>query len=308
VTEIVENLQQDGARIVRLRSEHLEVDVAPQVGGRIVGIRHLGSGHEFLWRNSRLRLECQPPGSEYDPNFYGGIDELLPTDIPETIDGVACPDHGELWTRNLDWRIDGQALVLEAELPQFGLTYQRRMRLRADSPHVDFEYRLTNPTGVERHFLWKLHAALAVVAGDVIDCPARQAQVVDLAYSRFGTLSPFAWPHIEGQRADIVPPKNGTVDFFYLFDLEAGRLAWKRASQGLKFEYTFDTAVFPFAWLFASYGGFAGHYTAVLEPCTTMPLSVGEAMRTGRCSRLLPAETLDTKVSLYAGPYEQRED
>lgn len=51
----------------------------------------------------------------------------------------------------------------------------RIVRLRADSPHVDFEYRLTNPTGTERHFLWKLHAALAVEAGDVIDCPARQA-------------------------------------------------------------------------------------------------------------------------------------
>jgi hypothetical protein len=313
VTEIVDSLRQDGSRIVRLRSEHLEVDVAPEVGGRIVGIRHRGSGHEFLWRNSRLRLEPQPPGSEYDPNFYGGIDELLPNDIPETIDGVAGPDHGELWTRSLAWRIDGQTLVLEGELPRCGLTYERRMRLRGDSPHVDFQYRLTNPTGAERHFLWKLHAALAVAAGDVIDCPARQAQVVDLAYSRFSTLSPFAWPHIEGQRADLVPAQNGTVDFFYLFDLAAGRMAWKRESappglrraspsRPLRFEYTFDTEVFPCVWLFASYGGFDGHYTVVLEPCTTMPISVAEAIRHGRCGRLASGEVLETEVSLYAGP------
>ncbi|NUQ63187.1 MAG: DUF5107 domain-containing protein [Pirellulales bacterium] len=313
MTEIVDSLQQDGLRIVRLRSEHLEVDVAPQVGGRIVGIRHLGSGHEFLWRNSRLRLERCRPGSEYDPNFYGGIDELLPNDIPETIGGVACPDHGELWTRSLDWRIDGRTLLLEGELPQFGLTYERRMRLRADSPHVDFHYRLTNPTGAERHFLWKLHAALAVEEGDVIDCPARQAQVVDLAYSRFSTLRPFAWPHIEGQRADVVPAQNGTVDFFYLFDLQAGRIAWRRESAPpglrrappsgpLRFEYTFDTKVFPCAWLFASYGGLDGHYTIVLEPCSTMPIRVDEAIRHGRCSRLLPGEVLETEVSLYAGP------
>jgi hypothetical protein len=131
VTETVVNLRQDGSRIVCLRSEHLEVDVAPQEGGRIVGIRHPGSGHEFLGRNSRLRLQAQPPGSEYDPNLYGGIDELLPNDIPETIDGVACSDHGELWTRSLDWRIDGQSLLLEGEVPRCGLSYQRRMRLRA---------------------------------------------------------------------------------------------------------------------------------------------------------------------------------
>ena len=191
MTEIVMGLQQDGSPIVRLQSEQLEVDVAPEVGGRIIGIRHRGSGYEFLWKNSRLPLELKPPGSEYDPNFYGGIDELLPNDIAETIDGVACPDHGELWTRRLDWWIDGQSLVLEGRLPLCGLTYERRMSLRADSPHVDFQYRLTNPTGTERHFLWKLHAALAVAEGDVIDCPAGQAQVVDPAYSRFGTLCPF---------------------------------------------------------------------------------------------------------------------
>ena len=121
MTEIVTGLQQDGSPIVRLQSEQLEVDVAPKVGGRIIGIRHRGSGHEFLWRNSRLPLELKPPGSEYDPSFYGGIDELLPNDIAETIDGVACPDHGELWTRSLDWWIDGESLVLEGRLPLCGL-------------------------------------------------------------------------------------------------------------------------------------------------------------------------------------------
>jgi hypothetical protein len=307
VTEIVENLQQDGLRIVRLRSEQLELDVAPQVGGRVVRIRHVGRGFEFLWRNSRLALELKPPGSEYDPNFYGGIDELLPNDVPETIDGVDCPDHGELWTRSLDWRIEGQSLVLEGELPLCNLTYQRRMSLRADSPCVDFRYRLTNPTGAARHFMWKLHAALAVEEGDVIDCPARQAQVVDLQYSRFSTLQPFRWPDIEGQRADLVPANHGTVDFFYLFDLDAGRIAWRRPVRRLKFAYTFDTAVFPFAWLFASYGGLDGHYTVVLEPCTTMPLRVGDAIRHGRCSRLLPGEALETAVSVYAGPDEEGE-
>jgi hypothetical protein len=43
-------------------------------------------------------------------------------------------------------------------------------------------------------------------------------------------------------------------------------------------------------------------YTVILEPCTTMPISVNEAIRGGRCSRLLPGEVLETDVSIYAGP------
>jgi len=306
--KVINEVELDGQRVVRLRSDLLEVDVAPRVGGRVVRLRHLETDYEFLWKNHRLHLEPMPPGSEYDPHFYGGIDELLPNDIPETIDGIACPDHGELWTAGLDWRVDGESLVLEGELPLCGLTYEKRMRLRADSPRLDFHYRIGNPTDRQRHFLWKLHAALAVAEGDLIDCPARQAQVVDLEYSRFDTLKPFPWPEIQGQRANVVPAsEEGTVDFFYLFDLEAGRMAWKRPSRGLTFEYAFDTATFPYAWLFASYGGFDGHYTVVLEPCTTMPISVNDAAREGRCGRLAPGETLETEVSIHAGPTARKE-
>jgi hypothetical protein len=295
------DLTLDGLPLVRLESEHLRVDVAPTVGGRVVSLVEKSGSHEFLWRNRALRLETLPVGGDYDPNFFGGIDELLPNDIPEEIDGVACPDHGELWTLLLAWRCDGSRLTLEGTLPRFGLRYQRTMSLREDSPVLDFAYRLANPTRASRQFLWKLHAALAVEAGDAIDCPANQAQVVDLNYSRFTTLAPFAWPHLEGKAANIIPSADGTMDFFYLFDLRAGGIAWRRPGTGLEFAYEFDPRVFPFAWLFASYGGFLGHYTVVLEPCTAMPISVNEASSIQQCSVLKPGESLETRVSIRAG-------
>jgi hypothetical protein len=92
------------------------------------------------------------------------------------------------------------------------------------------------------------------------------------------------------------------MDFFYLFDLSTGEMFWRRPGAGLKFGYRFDTRVFPYAWLFASYGGFLGHYTIILEPCTTMPMSVNEAAGQGQCSLLEVGQVLETSVSLYAGP------
>lgn len=296
-----EDLSLDGVPIVRLESDALRVDVAPSVGGRIVSLVEKSGGHEFLWRNRSLRLEHLPSGSEYDPNFYGGIDELLPNDLAEEINGVPCPDHGELWTLPLSWECERERLKLVGTLPRFGLRYERELSLRADGPFLDVDYRISNPTAYARRFLWKLHAALAVEAGDLIDCPARRAQVVDLNYSRFSTASPFAWPLIEGQPANVVPPADGTMDFFYLFDLREGRMAWRRPRAGLEFAYQFDTRVFPCAWMFASYGGFRGHYTVVLEPCTAMPISVNEAAAKQQCSVLQPGETLATRVSIRVG-------
>jgi hypothetical protein len=304
VKPLLDHVSRFSPEVVRLRSPQLEVDVAPEVGGRIVQIRHVDSGHEFLWNNSGLMLEAKPPGSEYDPNFFGGIDELIPNDIPETIDGISCADHGELWTTPLSWHWDDEAIVLQGWLPRFGLTYERRMTLRPSDPIVDLHYRIANKSEGTRHFLWKLHAAVAISPGDRIECAARHAQVVDPAYSRFSTLTPFDWPTIEGQRADVVPAQDGKVDFFYLYDLGSGRIAWTRPRQRLKFEYRFDTTVFPFAWLFATYGGFDGHHTVILEPCTTMPISVREAIANGRCSQLGPGEVLETDVSIYAGPFD----
>jgi hypothetical protein len=298
----LQNLQVDGTPVVRLESARLRVDVAPTVGGRVVSLVEKAGGHEFLWRNQQLKLAPQPIGAEYDPNFYGGIDELLPNDIPETINHIDCPDHGELWTIPLAWQMNGHELILEGKLPRFGLTYERRMSLRPDTPQLDFTYRISNPTHQTRQFLWKLHAALAVQPGDQIVCPARSAQVVDLPWSRYKTLAPFAWPKIEGHSADVIPAADGTMDFFYLFDLRSGELGWRRPSQGLQLTYQFDVKVFQYAWLFASYGGFNGHYTVILEPCTAMPISVNSAAAKNQCSQLGPGGTIETKVSLFAGP------
>jgi hypothetical protein len=255
-----------------------------------------------------------PGGSEYDPNFYGGIDELLPNDPPETINGVVCPDHGELWTTPLTAEVNGERLVLRGRLARFGLEYERQMSLRSDAPILDFSYRISNATKEPLEFLWKLHAALAVQAGDIIDCPSRKARVVDPAWSRYKSTAPFDWPRIEGQDASVIPAKDGTMDFFYLFDLQEGEMSWRRPAArerrapalrgGLKFSYQFDPKVFPYAWLFASYGGFNGHYTIILEPCTAMPMSVNEAAGKKQCSRLEPGQSLETRVSIYAG-YEE---
>ena len=288
----------DGVQLVRLESDWLSVDVAPNVGGRVVSLIEKSSGHEFLWRNAGLRLELLKPGSQYDPNFYGGIDELLPNDIPEEINGINCPDHGELWTMALNWSCENEILKLEGILPRFGLRYERTMSLRKESPILDVDYRISNPAPYARQFLWTLHAALAVERGDVIDCPARRAQVGDLNCSRFSSLEFFVWPTLEGKTANVVPPADGTMDFFYLFDLAEGRIAWRRPNAGLEFRYEFDTRVFPYVWIFASYGRWQGHYMVILEPSTAMPNSVNDAAKRGQCSVLQPGESLETRVSI----------
>ena len=63
-------------------------------------------------------------------------------------------------------------------------------------------------------------------------------------------------------------------------------------------EISFDVHIFPYVCYFASYGGFDGHYFAILDPCTAMPVSVNEAIRLGQCSWLDPGQRMETTVGI----------
>jgi len=294
----ISHAQWEGVRAVLLENEVLRAVVVPSVGGRVVSLMHRPSGREVLWRNPRLKLAPCAPGSAYDPNFHGGMDEVIPCDLPETINGIACPDHGELWTLALDAKSDGDALVLRGQLPRFGLDYLRSMRLEGNRLVCD--YRIVNPSGGERRFMWKLHAALAVQPGDRVVCPAATAHAADPEWSRRKSVAPFAWPEADGLDMSVVPPPDGSTEFLYLNDLREGRIGLEM-QDGARIECRFDRRVFPCCMYFASHGALGGAYTAVLEPCTAMPLSVNEAARDGFCSRLGPGETLATTVDWVVG-------
>lgn len=284
----------DGVPTLVLENDQLRAEVAPSIGGRVIRLQHRPSGREFLWQNPRLQLEACAPDTPYDPNFYGGMDELLPTDLAETVNGIASPDHGELWTLPLNATAAGDALVLEGRLPRFGLEYRRQMRLEANRLVCD--YRLVNPTKTARQFLWKLHAALAIQPGDRIVCPAATARAADPAWSRRKNATPFAWPNSDGMDLSVVPVTDGSTEFLFLYDLADGRMALA-ARDGARLECQFDRAVFPCCWYFASYGGMEGAVTGVLEPCTNLALSVPDAVRTGPCGQLAPGAALTTTVT-----------
>jgi len=283
-----------------MENPYLRVSIAPSVGGRIVSLTHKPSGHDFLWRNSRPTLSKQQKGAAYDPSFYGGVDELLPNDCPETIAGIACPDHGELWTTALAHEVSGTELVLRADLA-YGLRYERRMSLADREPSIACRYTITNTTDSDRPFLWKLHAALAIQEGDRIVCPAAEAIPLDLDWTRCREKKPFAWPMYGDLDMSRVPARGNSAEFLSLSGLRAGTMRWERPSAGLWFEYRFDTAVFPWCWYFASFGKFDGHYVAILEPCTCGRYLMAEAAPLGLCSGLAPGQSLRTTVTIAVG-------
>jgi len=275
--------------VFTLHNKRIRVEMAPEVGGRIVSFVDRETGYDFLWRNASVPLRREKPGTEYDPNFFGGIDELLPNDIPETIAGVECPDHGELWTLEFEasQRSD-TAITMRGTLPRFQIVIEKLVRLDENACVV--QSKLINRSRSAKPFLWKLHAAVRIAPGDSIYCAAERFTAADPDWSRRKGSGPW-----EGE---TVPEFDGSTEFLYLHSLKNGLIGWTNGAKS--FEVQFDPSVFRYAWYFASYGGFDSHHVAILEPCTTMPISVNEAFGLGQCPVLEPGESLETTYRFVA--------
>lgn len=291
----------NGIEILTLENEQLKIKIAPKLGGKIISVFNKPLNTEFLWCNKNLPLAQNNSGDDYDSNFWGGIDELIPNDIPENVNGIDYPDHGELWTTSLQYKTENNEVSLSGNLNLSGLYYQKKVSLDDNKPTICIDYKIRNTSGQTKDILWKFHAALVIGQGDTLFTDAKKAKVVDLDYSRFKDQNEFCWPVVEKIDASIVPYKNNGMDFFYLYDIERPEMGLITRKGKHLFSYLYDKKVFPFQWYFASYGGFLDHYVAIIEPCTNMPMSINSAKEKGQCLTLEPNQKLNTKVLIYAG-------
>lgn len=291
----------DSVLVIRAENDHIAFEIAPQIGGRIISVYNKNLKKEFLWHNKHLNLAENKPGADYDSNFWGGIDELIPNDIPETVDSIAYPDHGELWTASLEYEVNEEGLSVFGLLPLSGLYYKKTLSLSVNEPVIRTRYEIRNDSGTTRHFLWKLHAAIQIAAGDRVLSSAGNARAVDLSASRIKSEEEFPWPHLQKNDVSKVPAYDKTMDFFYLYDVTRPQMGMLSDEGKSLFEYGYDNAVFPYQWYFASYGQFNEHYTAILEPASAMPVSVNEAKLLNQCTVLGAGEKIETVVTIYAG-------
>lgn len=279
----------------------IKFQIAPALGGKILSIYNKNLKKEFLWSNKNLLVEANKPDTDYDSNFWGGIDELIPNDIPETVDGIEYPDHGELWTTLLEYELTNVSISVFGMLEKSEFFYKKTIYFDTDASKINLHYKIINKSSAKRHFLWKLHAALNISEGDQLITPAERARIVYPESSRFDNSEEFQWPFINGTDASIVPVKNNKMDFFYLYDSPRGEMRLIMDQEKYIFSYDYDQAVFPYQWYFASYGKFRNHYTVILEPASAMPVSVNEAAAIKQCTILDPDEEINTIVTIYAG-------
>lgn len=297
---------------VVLEGRGLRVVVAPHLGAKIVSLR-TADGREWLWQDPRVPLTPRRYGDRYEMQNAGGWDECFPTIAPcvypeEPWQGIALPDHGELWTLPWEWRRGEEALETWVYGIRLPYRFERRLRLVGARSLVG-EYQVENLAPYPLAVLWSAHPLFTAEAGTVIELPEGTPVLVD--YSAGGRvptgLEYHSWPYLstsDGRRVDVSRfpgAQAGVAEKLFTGRLADGRVTL-RQPDGAAVTLSWDAAEIPYLGLWINAGAWPSPDAPTahigLEPCTGYPDRLDRALQHGDYLRLGPREVRSWRCSL----------
>lgn len=289
------------AQVLTLENSEIRLTIRPDFGGRIDQLEDLQTGHSWLWHPSHYTPKATrslPIGASFDEQWTGGWDEVFPNDAAGLFQGRNLADHGELWSQR--WEIlesSPLSITLGYQCQTVPVRVEKTIQLDPTRPEAQLTYWFQNQSEEQIPFLFKHHAAIAIEAGDEILLPDCWVEPAFLEFSKIiGQPGKTRFPEAiaaNGESVDlrIIPPSSSQLqEFYYSSDLSNGYCGIRHQRTQSALLMTFDTADFPYVWMFQSYGGWRDHYVVVVEPCTNMPSDLEEACRLNTVAFLNPQE------------------
>ena len=230
----------------------------------------------------------------------GGFDELFPNDAPTDVGEVAYPDHCELWSA--PWQVDASSPDSVTLSVTGGTTGVRVAKtFSVSGPDLKVRYELEHGGDSILRHLFKLHAAFAISEGCRIDLTGGRVEKVD---REFGSLlrsnDRQLWPtSVELSRCRRLSSR--THEFFYVSDLPERwcGITDIEARSWVRINYPKD--VFPYCWIFMTYGGWRDHNVVVLGPSTNYPKDLRQAISRGTQAELVPGSKAVFEVTVSVG-------
>jgi hypothetical protein len=326
-----------GYAMVALENRFLRVVVAAGKGTDIVEFLYKPLDVDFLWRSyTGLRNTrnlhptiANPHGSFLD--FYpGGWQEMLPNAGMDCIcKGASLGVHGEIclapWeyhlTKNTPEEVAVTFCVRGLRTPFY---VEKTLSINSDDSVLLIDEVVRNESDEDMDFMWGHHPAFGWPFLDescrvyVPACRVRTPDDYAAPSSRLERGQDTAWPMVKGRKGEAVdlsripPPEVRSHDMAYLYDLEDGWYALVNISRGVGFGLRWDKTLFPHLWFWQLYRGgmgypwFGTNYTAALEPVSSYPQTLTEAIKAK--TQLVLAAGGERRTRLVAAAFSGRGD
>ncbi|MDX2229634.1 MAG: DUF4432 family protein [Leptolyngbyaceae cyanobacterium bins.349] len=301
-----------------LANANLRLVIRPDLGGRIDQLQDCRTGYNWLWHPAGYdanQSRSLPIGAAFDDHWTGGWDEIFPNDAAGEFQGWNLVDHGELWSQA--WTVthaEERSLTMQYQCQTVPVAVEKTITIAELAPVAQIQYTFQNQSDREIPFLFKQHCAIAIQPGDEIVLPDCLIEPAFLEFSKMiGQPGKTQFPTAiaaDGREVDLrftPPPSSQLQEFYYSSNLAQGECGIRNQQTQSTLLLQFDTADFPYVWLFQSYGGWRDFYMLVLEPCTTLPYDLELACQHGTVARLAPhaTQTRQLTVNIRATTQDQ---
>jgi hypothetical protein len=281
-------LSEQGFEVFGLRNEAIGLALVPALGGKIISLRNLATGYEWMWHPpTGMKLFRNRLGDDFAASTMTGWDECIPTIAPCIWKNRKLPDHGETWS--VPWNIDLEAFgrgVLKTSLT-FAVSpfyFERSIELRGNEIHLD--YKLENLGNEPEEYLWAMHPLLPINDGVELqltdEAREKLAGEVWINDLMFRTEKPACVKVCAG------PLREGSAGVVNI-----------SARDRLRFEWNTNINNTLGVWI--TRGGWNGYHHIALEPTNGAPDALNEAAKAGRCGVVQPKERQSWQIKLRIG-------
>jgi len=305
-----------GGGAVILESDLARVLIRPRAGGKVASLIDKTTGKDLFWRDQRETPDPPCYGDRWKRHDMSGWEDCLPTVAADTYpawpwQGVALPEHGEVWA--LPWLTRVLPSAVEVSVHGVRLPYRFEKRISLDGALLRLHHRLSNPSAFPMHYVWAAHPLFQVRSGMRIVLPDGGRLYVD--WSRDDHLGRYldtiSWPRTRDIHGDvrqldrIDDASPGRADKLYLSPLTAGWCGLYDPDDGYAVALSFDVRRLPVLGVWINQGGWPldreGDHTVALEPATGHPDLLHVAVARGTATTIGPGEEHTWDVALCFG-------
>lgn len=310
---LIKRQHHQGFQLITAETEHASVTVIPELGARIMSLRDLHGGREWLWRpDGPLRLWRNLPGDPFPLGTFAGADECLPTIAPCTWQGRELPDHGEAW--NQSWTLDEAALEIgciktSLTLPRSPFHFSRTLTLENGVLRLD--YALQNVGSTPEAWLWAWHPLMTLEPGDRLSVPydATSLRVETARRPNAARGEWWPWPEPKpGVHLDKLELGGSGDSYLKAFagPLQEGWARLENPSSDACLTLRWDAARLPYLGLWLTRGGYQGWHHVALEPTNLPADSLADGVRENSPPPLAPGATVRWWLELTVGAAGER--
>jgi hypothetical protein len=279
---------EQGFEVYGLRSEAVEIALVPELGSKVILLRNLVTGYDWMWHPpAGMKLFYNQLGDDFATSTMTGWDECLPTIAPCDWKGRKLPDHGEVWS--VPWEIDQEAFdcgVLKTSVKMVVSPFNFERSIELCGNEIRLDYQLENVGSEPEEFLWAMHPLLPV--NDRIQLHLTEETRSFLAGERW----------IDGLKFTTEKPdcvKN------YASPLREGRASVFNPTTRDRLEFEWNTARNNTLGLWLTRGGWNGYHHIALEPANGAADALTDAVKAGYGGLLAPKESQSWQVKLRVG-------